>query len=320
MDRRTMVVAVAGGVACRALATPGPRRIGWFAYGPGALVAGWTSRIRARLREPPAVEALHEERAGDGSDDGADRAAHELAAWRPDIVVAMTNGSARAVMRAMPGTPVVILSSANPVEYGLASTLSRPGGNVTGAAANPPEIAGKWLEILQAAAPHIRRVAVFLTLNTPGFAAYKPHALRAAQRLGMTLHYIEPRPGDPVDMAAVEAVKPDALYVVLVGSNARRLVAYALEHKLPSVSFTREFVEAGGLFTFMPDPEEGLATVSDYVQRILKGTPPGILPFREPSRFQLIVNAQTARAIGVTVGPELRLRANEVIEVGGARQ
>ncbi|MBI5275594.1 MAG: ABC transporter substrate-binding protein [Burkholderiales bacterium] len=309
------LLAAAGALALPAHSAQGPRRIGWIAYGPAALTAGWTTRIRARLREPPAAEALHEERVGDGSDDGVDRAARELAAWRPEIVVAMTNGATRAAMRHMPNTPIVVLSSANPVEFGIAATLARPGGNVTGAAANPPEVAGKWLEILQAAAPHIRRVAVFLTLNTPGFAAYTPHAMRAAQRLGMTLHYIEPRPGDPIDMAAVEAVKPDALYVVLGGSNARRLIAYALEHKLPSISFNRDFVEASGLFTFMPDPEEGTATVSDYVQRILKGAPPGGLPFREPSRFQLIVNAQTARAIGISITPELRLRANEVIEV-----
>jgi putative ABC transport system substrate-binding protein len=216
--------------------------------------------------------------------------------------------------------PIVTVSVGDPVEMGLVASLARPGGNITGlTSVVSPDIAGKQLELLKAAAPKISRVAVFWNPATPGAALSLIAAEGASLALGVHLQPVEGRSLDVFDsaFAAMTTKRAGALLVggaVVFLTRRIRLANLALKNRLPAMCRLREHVEAGGLMSYGPISSELFRRAATYVDKILKGAKPAGLPVEQPTKFELVINMKTAKALGLTTPPSLLLRADQVIE------
>ena len=248
-----------------------------------------------------------------------DDLAEELVRMKVDIIVAAGAGAVlRAAKQATRTIPIVMTGSADPVAEGLVASMARPGGNVTGSSLMIAELGSKRLELLKEAVPRVARLAVLLSPVTSDkleLAATQA----AARRLGVTLKLMEVRNAD--DLARTFAVlakeRPDALTMFFdaLTTGYRGLVGdFAKKHKLPTVFGAREFAEAGGLMSYAPDIAEGFRRAATYVDRILKGAKPADLPVEQPTKFELVINLKTAKALGLTIPHSLLLRADQVIE------
>jgi putative ABC transport system substrate-binding protein len=208
---------------------------------------------------------------------------------------------------------------ADPVAFGLVASLARPGGNVTGFALLFPELSGKRLEVLKEALPKLSRVAVLWNAANP----YKAYDLKEVQAvagaLRVTLQTLPVRRPEDLDEAFEAAVKSRAGGLITLedpftGAHRRRIVDLALKHRLPAVYATRVFVDAGGLMSYGPNPVDQSRRAATYVDKILKGAKPADLPVEQPTRFELVINMKTAKALGLTIPQSLLLRADEVIQ------
>jgi putative tryptophan/tyrosine transport system substrate-binding protein len=240
---------------------------------------------------------------------------------KPDIIVTTGTPGALAVMQATQTIPIVMASSADPVSAGLVTSLARPGGNVTGFTILGAELEGKRLEFLKQAIPNLTRVAVIWNPNNPAIVSYFDTLKKvAAPALGITLDPIrEVRRADELDnaFAAIASARPQALAVVadrFLLSQRKRIVEFAAANRLSSMFPYREYVDAGGLMSFAPSNTELFRGAATYVDKILKGAKPGDLPVQEPTRFELVINLKTAKAIGIDVSASLLLLADELIE------
>jgi len=243
--------------------------------------------------------------------------ANELVQAKVDVIVTITTPAAVAARDATAAIPIVMAGSADPVKRGLIASLARPGGNVTGVTNSPgPEFAGKQLQLLKEAAPRISRVAV---LMDPGNAA-EVDFLRAIEVVGRTLdvtavsiEVVSPTQFDPT---AITRARADALYVMATAVNwAHRQAIFdvAVKHRLPAMYGERDWVDAGGLMSYWTNWMDLRRDAAVYVDRILRGTKPADLPVANPTKFELIVNLRTARALGLTIPPAILARADEVI-------
>jgi len=207
--------------------------------------------------------------------------------------------------------------SADPVAERLVASMRRPGGNVTGMSSMVPELGSKRLELLKEAVPRVARLAGLLAVTSYKLELAATQA--AAQRLGVRLKILEVRNADDLVrvFATLEKERPDALTMF---SDARTtgyrvLVAdFAMQRKLPTVLGAREFTDAGGLMSYAPDFAEAFHRAATYVDKILKGTKPADLPIEQPTKFELVINLKTAKALGLTVPPSVLGRADQVIE------
>jgi ABC-type uncharacterized transport system substrate-binding protein len=243
--------------------------------------------------------------------------AQDLVRLNVDLIVAISNEAISATKESTSTIPIVMVGASNPVEAGLVTSLPRPGGNVTGTTYTPPEVAGKLVEVLKEAVPRISRVTIIWNPSMPGMSVYTAHADRAAQALGVALHYLDVR--RPADLTVDKIVlsRPDALYVVpdpIVSSGQAKVIRLALERKLPSIGTGRLFVEAGGLLYYGLDRRNMWQRTAVYVDRIFKGAKPADLPVEQPTKFELVINLKTAKALGLTIPQTLLLRADQVIE------
>ena len=208
----------------------------------------------------------------------------------------------------------------DPVEAGLVESLARPGGNVTGLTLLSTEIGGKRLELLKEAVPKVARVAVLYDPAIPASVVEVKEDLPIASRaLKLTLQSWEVRVADDFDsvFAAMSKQRPDGLYVSggpLMFANEKRIVDFALKSRLPSVYYTREAVEAGGLMYYGADLADSYRRVAYYVDRILKGAKPADLPVEQPMKFELVFNLKTAKQIGVTIPQWTLMKADKVIK------
>jgi putative ABC transport system substrate-binding protein len=209
----------------------------------------------------------------------------------------------------------------SPVERGLVASLARPGGNVTGLTNSAgPEIAGKYLQLLKEAVPRISRVAVLTYRANPMEPPYSfmGELQAAAQALGVTLHSIEVEGPDGFDhaFAMVAKVRAEALLVRPhpFFLDASRIVDFAAKYRLPAMYPFKEAVEAGGLMAYETDQPDIFQRLGVYVDKIFKGAKPGELPVEQPTKFDLIINLKTAKALGITIPKDVLLRADEVIE------
>jgi putative ABC transport system substrate-binding protein len=243
--------------------------------------------------------------------------AEELVRLKVDIIVASAGSAALAAKRATTWVPIVFATVNYPVEIGLVSSLSRPGGNITGTSFNAAELAGKRLELLRELVPTARRVAV---LSHPPYhtnATQIKEAEVAARTLGMQLEPVLIR--DPNDFeAAFNAVhgadgllQPDMPFF---NTHRARVVALAARSRTPAIYGFRSMVEAGGLMSYGPDVPDLHRRAATYVDKILKGARPGDLPVDQPAKFEFVINTRTAKALGLTMPPSLLLRADQVIE------
>ena len=237
-----------------------------------------------------------------------------------DVIVVTSNRAAMAVKQATSDIPIVMAGASDPMSFGLVSTLSRPGGNVTGIALDAgPEIGAKRLELLRDVSGSIRKIAYFIPsrawLDRIGGKAVQ----EAASALGLTLLPLVVTTREELDNAAVgfRTSRPDALLVeayIFPWVERRALSALSLAHRLPAMFGNREIVQAGGLASYSTDFNAVYRRAAEYVDLILKGAKAGDLPVEQATKFELIINAATARTLGLTIPPSLLLRADQVIE------
>jgi putative ABC transport system substrate-binding protein len=256
------------------------------------------------------------ERQAGGRPDRLMELASDLARPEIDVVVALTTAAVDAAKRALADKPVIVVTS-DPVQSGVAESMSRPGGNSTGVASSFTDILGKWVELLREIAPATKHIAVIGTGSVGHRLSYQlvqellTAESRTAIAIEMTPHAIERA------FAAMLASTADAAMVLsspIFFEQKERLVELAAEAKLPTIYENRAFVEAGGLISYGPDMAEIVGLVAAFVDRIARGARPADLPVMRPSRFELAINAKTARALGLAVPLTLLARADEVIE------
>jgi putative ABC transport system substrate-binding protein len=246
--------------------------------------------------------------------------AAELVSLKVDLIVAVGNLRTRRVKEATNTIPIVMVYGIDPVGFGLVTSLARPGGNVTGLTFTAgPELAGKQLELLKEAVPTLSRVAVLWASASFFSAAYLRETEAAAGGLGLTLQFYEIRDPKEIESAFAAMTKARAEALLLPQSDlnfahARRIAELAAQNRLPTVHGFREAVEAGGLMAYATNAPAMFRRAATYVDKIFKGANPGDLPVEQPTKFELIINLKTAKALGLTIPQSLLMRADEVIE------
>jgi putative ABC transport system substrate-binding protein len=243
--------------------------------------------------------------------------AADMVRSKPDVIFALGGDVTSHAAKATQTIPTIYAMSPDPVRLGLAASLAKPGGNTTGVTFLSDELAAKRLEIFKEAAPRLSRVGI---VRDPDHADNEmPVAQRAAQALKLELQPVEIR--EPVDMdralAAAKQANVDGLYVVSSRQttvNVRRIVDYASRERLPLVGGWGGWVQAGGLMSYGPNVPDMVRQASTYVDKIIKGAKPGDLPVQQPTRFELLVNLKTAKALGLNIPDSFLLRAEKVLE------
>ncbi len=245
--------------------------------------------------------------------------AAELVRLKVDVIVAAPTSAALAAKNATGTVPIVGVSLTEPVELGLIASLARPGGNVTGVSYSVgADIFGKDLELLKEVVPKVRRVAVLSNPDGPSQPLIISNIKDAARSLGLQLQLVEARgPGDfDGAFAAMAKERAGALFVVtdpVFIPHRARLVGLTAKNRLPSIFTQRADVEAGGLISYGPNFADMYRRAATYVDKILKGAKPGDLPVEQPTKFELVINLKTAKALGLTIPRSLLLNADEVI-------
>jgi putative ABC transport system substrate-binding protein len=281
--------------------------------------------FRQGLRDLGYVEGrtlVIEYRSAEGKPERLPALAAELVALKVDVIVAGNTLGALAAKQATRTLPIVFPVAVDPVQSGLVTSLARPGGNVTGLSFFGPELVGKCLEQLKQAVPGVSLVAVLWQPGGLGERTEKDMrkgAEIAAPALGVRLHFVEARGREDFDRAFSEMTRARAgaltvLASVMFVNERRRLVDLAAKNRLPAVYAQREFVDAGGLMSYGADVADLFRRAATYVDKILKGAKPGDLPIEQPTKFELLINLKTAKALGLTIPPSLLLQADQVIE------
>ena len=245
--------------------------------------------------------------------------ASELVALKVDAIIAQTTPAALAAKRATSTIPIVITAAIDPVGAGLAESLARPGGNVTGLSLLSPEISAKTLSLLKEAVPSLSRVAVLWDEGNPAFApVWQPvNATARAMGLGLLSEPVREPQDFASAFAAIVSQRPEGLLVLadaLVVQYLDQIVEFAAREHLPAVSTFKGFAALGGLMSYGPSLTASNRKAADYVDRVLKGEDPAELPFEQPTTFELVINLKTAKALGLTVPASLLAIADEVIE------
>jgi putative ABC transport system substrate-binding protein len=257
-----------------------------------------------------------EYRYAQGNPDRLAALAAELVRLPVDVIVTTTDQGARAALQATRTIPIV-MTTGDPVGSGLAATLAKPGGNVTGLTVLLADLSGKRLELLKETIPSMTRVAVLWTADTPGMSAFK-ETQAAALGYSLQLNAFEVDSVGKVDSAFSQMPKARAQALLVVLSplmtlNSKRIVDLALKNRLPAMYATRQFVEEGGLMAYGPNIGDLYRRAATYVDKVLKGANPAELPVEQPSKFEFFINLKTAKQIGQTVPPNVLARADKVI-------
>jgi len=246
--------------------------------------------------------------------------AAELVALSPDLLIAPNPPAAVALKSATASIAIVFVAVADPVGIGLVQSLSRPGGNITGLATLVPGFASKMIETLREMVPTASKIAVLANPGNPIQRLIIAEELpQTTQKLGVALPIVEATTAAELDVAFASAAAQHADAMVVFGdaltvNNAPRVTALAAEHRLPAIYLFRLFATNGGLISYGSDLADLFLRAGGYVDKILKGTKPSDLPVEQPTKFELVINLKTAKALGLTVPPTLLARADEVIE------
>jgi ABC-type uncharacterized transport system substrate-binding protein len=247
-------------------------------------------------------------------------ASRELAVQNVDVIAALTHITAYAAQRATRTIPIVMIASGDPVRTGLVASLGRPGGNVTGLTYYVADLVEKRLQLLKEIVPRVVRVGVLENPESDHvFGLYRQDTERAARTIGVQL--VKADVSRPPDLERgferVVGAGGQGLLVLtdpMLSANAQRIADLAAQHRLPAIYWAPWFVEAGGLVAYSPDYAAMMRRAASYVDRILKGARPADLPVEQPTKFDLVVNLKTARALGLTIPESLLVRAGRVIE------
>lgn len=278
--------------------------------------------LRQELRRLGYVEGKNlviEYRSAEGRFDRLPGLAEELVALRADVIVAALTQAAIAAKNATGSIPVVMVGVADPVGSALVTSLARPGGNVTGTSAVAADVVGKQIELLRELLPRASRVSVLWNPANPVFQQRQMHELTAAAaKVQLQVHRVELIAADGLGRAFAQIARErtDALFVLgdpLFTDQFARIAALAIQHRLPTVGGATQNAEDGALLVYGPDYIDAYRRAAGYVQRILKGDKAGELAVEQSAKFELIVNARTARAIGVAIPPALLVRADRVV-------
>ena len=237
-----------------------------------------------------------------------------------DVIVAVTSPSVMAAKQATQTIPIVMPLSSDPVGDGLVKSLARPGGNITGLSLMTPDVGAKRLQLLKEVFPKpVRPVAVLWNPDYVGMAARFRQAQRVGPTIGMDVRSVEVRDSRELERAleALDRERPDALLLLadpLTLSQRLRIVEFAAAERLPAIYEVSQFVEAGGLMSYGPDVDELVRRSATYVDKILKGAKPGDLPIEQPTKFELVINLKTAKALGISIPQSVLLQADRVIQ------
>jgi putative tryptophan/tyrosine transport system substrate-binding protein len=280
----------------------------------------WTAAFVAHLRELGWIEnrtIAIEYRWSEGRTERYAEIAAEFVRLKVDVIV--TVGSAvPTVKQATAVIPIVFAVGIDPVATGLVASLGHPGGNVTGLSLQAANLAGKRLELLREIIPRLRRLAIIFNAGNEQTVLEMSETRAAAQTLGLEAVPLEiRRSADIAPAFEVLNAQADALYVVvdqLVVANLMRILTFALSARLPMIFSTRDFVRSGGFMSYGPNYSDMFRRSADYVDKILRGMKPGDIPVEQPTKFELVINVTTAKAIGITIPESFLLRADEIIE------
>jgi putative ABC transport system substrate-binding protein len=245
--------------------------------------------------------------------------AAELVAGKPDVFVAVTTNAALAAKKVAGPIPVVFMGVTDPVTAGLVESLARPGGNVTGVTNMAAILTGKRLELLKEAVPKVSRVAVLWDPKAPGSTPQWEQSQQPAHALGMQLYSMEVSSVDRYEPAFKEAVSAHntTIWVTLnplANSNQKVIADLAIKYRLPSICARSDYADNGCLIAYGPGYSNEGKDGARYVDKILKGTKPADIPVEQPTKFELVINLKTAKALGLTIPQSLLLRADQVIE------
>ena len=323
MNRRAFLTALGGSLLAAPLAAEAQHasrvRIGWLAL---ARVPSDVATFRERLRALGWVEGEKvstEERDSEGKSERAPSLAADLVRAKVDVIVAIGTGATAAAQQATASIPVVFVVGTDPVERGFVASFGRPGGNLTGIATLGNEMLNvKMLEVLRNAIPGITRVGVF---HQPNLIQRQAMTVvgAGARALSVQLVPIEVRSAGDIDHAATTLAQ-ERVHAFLVLSNPffhaekDRFVKLAATMRLPAIYEYRGFVESGGLMSYGSDLREVFGRLAVMVDKVLKGAKPGDLPVEQPTKIELVINAKTAKTLGLTIPPSLLQRADQVIE------
>ena len=284
--------------------------------------ASRTEALRAGLRDLGYVEGknLIIEFGWPGTAEEMHEAAAELARRKVDIILASSSAEVERARRATHTIPIVFVAHADPVGLGHVSSLARPGANMTGLAAMDPEITPKRMEILKETVPRATRFGVLWATTSPSYRPFLQAAEEARGKLGVQLLTVSVSSVADYDgaFARMAQGRVDAVLVhsssLTVRDNPQRLAELALKHRLPTIFLFRENVMAGGLMSYGPDLIDLWRRAAVYIDKILKGAKPAELPVEQASKYLLIINLRTAKALGLPIPPALLLRADEILE------
>jgi putative ABC transport system substrate-binding protein len=328
MKRRDFITLLGGAaawpLAARAQQPDRPRRIGVLmnlttddpeasarvtALAQGLQQLGWTVGRNLRIDYRwGAVDADHSR-----------TYAAELVALAPELILTAGIPAVAALQRATRTVPIVFVNTVDPVGAGLVDSLAEPGGNVTGFTLYEYGISAKWLELLKEVAPQLKRVAVLRDADISSGIGQLAVIQAAAPSFGVEVRPVGVRDADEIERTVTAFARSSngGLIVTassLTAAHRKRIIALAARHRLPAVYALRYFATSGGLVSYGPDTTDPFRHAADYIDRILKGEKPADLPVQAPTKYKLVINLKTARALGLTVPATLLARADEVIE------
>jgi putative tryptophan/tyrosine transport system substrate-binding protein len=270
---------------------------------------GWTSGRNVQI----------DYRWGAGDADRFRKYAAELVALAPDVILATGTPVTAALLQATRTVPIVFAMAPDPVANGFVASLAQPGGNVTGFTTFDYATSPKWLELLKEIAPHVKQVMVLRDPTIASGIGQLAAILGVASAFGVELRPIGVRDAGEIERAVTAFARSlNGGLIATAGSGTARhrdlIIALAARHKLPAIYFERNFVAAGGLISYGPDYVDQYRKAAHYVDRILRGEKPGDLPVQAPTKYELVINLKTAKALGLDIPPTLLARADEVIE------
>jgi putative ABC transport system substrate-binding protein len=295
--------------------------IGFLGAATPSTTTPWIAAFVQRLREFGWVEGRNiviEYRWAEGRTKRYAEIAAEFVRIKVDVIVTHSTAPVVAAKQATADIPIVFAAVSDPVGTGLVASLARPGGNVTGLANQLSDTVGKKLEVLREVVPDLRRLAIIANVGNPAAVLEMGEAQAAARKLGLEVTTPEIRRAEDI-APAFDALKDraDALYICpdpLMNTNRTRINILAVGARLPTVHGVREYVEAGGLMSYGPNLPDLWRRAAEFIDKILRGAKPADIPVEQPTKFDLIINITTAKALGLEIPPTLLARADEVIE------
>jgi putative tryptophan/tyrosine transport system substrate-binding protein len=270
---------------------------------------GWTegSNVRTELRwagpDPDRINTF----------------AKELAVQRPDAILGQTTPVVRALAREMPASPIVFVTVSDPIGSGFAANLARPGGNITGFTVDDPALGGKWVELLKQMAPSTTHVALLFNPAGPPLQFFLPAIQAAASSLNVQVNVVTIHAKEELEgVISEQARDPGSALIVMPNAfnttNRKLIIALTARYRVPAVYFSSYNAQSGGLIGYGSDYAEQSRQAAGYIDRVLKGAKPADLPIQAPTKFELVINLKTAKALGLEVPEKLLALADEVVD------